>query len=192
MRSALPISLALFTLVSGCGRDESKTATTEPATPPVTAEPAPVSTASQPATATLAPTQGKKASGTLTLVAENAGVHVTGTITGLTPNGDHGIHIHMTGDCSAPDAKSAGEHFNPTEHPHGGPGPSTHVGDLGNITADAQGTAEVDARAEQATLRTGQSTDVLGKAVIVHAKADDMRSQPSGDSGDRIACGVIG
>jgi Cu-Zn family superoxide dismutase len=74
---------------------------------------------------------------------------------------------------------------------HGAPGPNSHVGDLGNLTADAQGEARVDVIAGQATLGDGAASDVMGKGVIVHAKADDLKSQPSGDAGARLACGVI-
>jgi Cu-Zn family superoxide dismutase len=88
--------------------------------------------------------------------------------------------------------RSAGEHFiNPLQQSHGVPSPDTHVGDLGNIQAHAQGVAQVDVTGPLATLGTGEPTGVMGKAVIVHAKRDDLTTQPSGDSGDRLACGVI-
>ena len=118
------------------------------------------------------------------------GVHFTGTVTGL-PAGVHGFHIHETGDCSAPDGSSAGGHFNPTGAPHGGPqSAERHLGDLGNITADASGNAEVNIHAGGVTLGEGENA-IMGKAIIVHAGADDLTTQPTGDAGARLACGVI-
>jgi Cu-Zn family superoxide dismutase len=150
------------------------------------------SNAASPISIRLQPTAGNKASGTLTASAEGGGVKFVGTITGLTPNSVHGIHIHEKGDCSAPDASSAGEHFNPSGQQHGAPSASSHIGDLGNITADAQGNAPLNISKAQAVLSAAASTSIVGKSVIVHAKEDDLTSQPSGESGDRIACGVIG
>jgi superoxide dismutase, Cu-Zn family len=118
-------------------------------------------------------------------------VRVTGTITGLEPNGKHGIHIHETADMSAPDLTSTGGHFNPSGHQHGAPGSGTHAGDLGNLTADASGQATIDLTVSAISVGTGEANDVVGKPVIVHAQADDLTSQPSGNSGDRIAGGVI-
>ena len=105
-------------------------------------------------------------------------------------------HIHQNGDCSAPDGSSAGDHFNPTGAPHGNPtgddaGAQHHAGDMPNVTADDKGNARVDLRVQGVTLGDGGENDVLGKAVIVHADADDYSSQPSGNAGARIACGVI-
>jgi Cu-Zn family superoxide dismutase len=114
-----------------------------------------------------------------------------GTLTALAPNSKHGIHIHEDGDCSAPDASSAGGHFNPLSNPHGAPGRFTHIGDLGNATANQAGVSYVDVRIPRATLDNAAATNVAGRAVIVHANPDDLTSQPSGDSGPRIACGVI-
>ena len=142
------------------------------------------------AVAELQPTQGNSARGTIYFVNEPQGTRITGQITGLTP-GDHGFHIHENGDCSAPDASSAGDHFNPTGALHGGPRTShRHLGDLGNITARADGTAHVSEVIIPGLPFSGANS-ILGKALLVHAKADDLRSQPSGDSGGRVACGVI-
>lgn len=144
------------------------------------------------ASAPLKPTQGHRASGELSLTADQSGVRIGGTIEGLTPNAEHGFHIHEQGDCSAPDASSAGSHFNPTSQPHGHPKKDAkHLGDMVNLRADAKGTARVDAFIEGAALHTSQPTDLIGKAIVVHAKPDDYSSQPSGNSGDRIACAVI-
>jgi Cu-Zn family superoxide dismutase len=114
---------------------------------------------------------------------------MTATLEGLPP-GEHGFHVHENGDCSAPDASSAGGHFNPTQHPHGAPeAPERHMGDLGNITADAGGKAQVT------RTFTGVQLDgdngIVGKAVIVHAAPDDFKTQPTGNAGARLACGVI-
>lgn len=143
------------------------------------------------ATVKLAPTRGHTTTGELRLTSEGQGVRVVGTVTGLTPNTKHGIHIHEKGDCSAPDASSAAGHFDPLHQEHGMPGPNSHVGDLGNIIANQAGVAYVDVRASQAALHTSSVTDIAGRAVIVHAGVDDLKSQPSGDSGARVACGVI-
>jgi Cu-Zn family superoxide dismutase len=141
--------------------------------------------------ATLAPTQGNKAAGTVELIPVDGAVRLTGTITGLEPNSEHGFHVHEKGDCSAPDASSAGGHFNPTSQVHGNPAsPPHHAGDTPNLLADAQGNAQVNATLEGVTVGSGPN-DLLGKALVLHAKVDDYKSQPAGNSGSRIACGVI-
>lgn len=111
------------------------------------------------------------------------------------PEGTHGFHIHEKGSCEAPDFKSAGGHFNPTDASHGtnsedGP----HAGDLPNIDVSEDGTVEEEVTADMVTLKKGQDHSLLGSegtSLVIHAKADDKESQPSGDAGDRIACGVI-
>jgi Cu-Zn family superoxide dismutase len=141
-------------------------------------------------TVTLKPTQGNKVAGTITVATMGSGVHFTGTITGLTP-GKHGFHIHEKGDCSAPDATSAGGHFNPENKAHGAPdAPEHHAGDLGNIEADASGAAKVNVHMNGITLGSGADS-VMGKAIIVHANPDDLKTQPTGNAGARVACGVI-
>ncbi len=136
------------------------------------------------------PTQGNTAKGTLTVMPMGSGIHFRGTLSGLAP-GKHGFHIHETGDCSAPDAASAGGHFNPDNKPHGAPdAPEHHAGDLGNITADASGNATVDMHVNGLTLASGANS-VIGKALIVHAAPDDLKTQPTGNAGARVACGVI-
>ncbi|MCL4798771.1 MAG: superoxide dismutase family protein [Burkholderiales bacterium] len=144
------------------------------------------------AVADLASTKGNDAAGTVVFVDDIEGrtaVHLW--LTGLTPNSTHGFHIHENGDCSAPDATSAGGHFNPTGMPHSGrETPKRHAGDLGNVTADAKGIVTTRFTVPRLEIGAGK-TDILGRGVIVHAKADDLKSQPSGDAGARIACGVI-
>jgi Cu-Zn family superoxide dismutase len=143
------------------------------------------------AVAVLHPTGANKLGGTVTFTEVADGVQVQAAITGLTP-GSHGFHVHEFGDCSAADASSAGAHFNPTKQPHAGPDATArHVGDMGNIEADASGNAKLDYVDHHISL-TNDERSVLGRSVIVHEKADDLKSQPAGDAGARIACGVIG
>jgi len=142
------------------------------------------------AIAVLHAASGSSVAGTVTFTAAGNEVKVVADITGLTP-GKHGFHIHEFGDCSAPDAKSAGGHFNPTNHQHGAPDATDrHAGDLGNIEADASGKAHLE-MSDKVMKLTG-SDSILGHAVIVHEKADDLKTQPTGDAGGRLACGVIG
>ena len=143
------------------------------------------------AIAMLHPTAGNKVSGTVTFTEEADGVKVHADLTGLTP-GNHGFHVHEFGDCSAADAASAGAHFNPTNKPHAGPdAPERHVGDMGNVEADGSGKATLEYVDHQISLTNDQQS-AIGRSVVVHAKADDLKTQPSGDSGARTACGVIG
>jgi Cu-Zn family superoxide dismutase len=139
----------------------------------------------------LHPTTGNKVTGIVTFTPVADGVQVHAEITGLTP-GKHGFHVHEFGDCSAADASSAGAHFNPTNQPHAGPDAAArHEGDMGNVEADASGNAKLDYVDHQISV-TNDSKSAIGRAVVVHAKPDDLKTQPSGDSGARIACGVIG
>jgi Cu-Zn family superoxide dismutase len=134
----------------------------------------------------LMPTEGNKTRGVLTLMQGDGFVQITGKVEGL-ETGMHGFHIHEFGDLSSADGKAAGDHFNPTGHKHGGPdSKQRHAGDLGNINAKA-GAADVMIKAEGLKLHF-----IIGRSLVVHAKADDFKTQPSGDSGDRIAVGVIG
>lgn len=142
------------------------------------------------AVAVIQPTQGSTVEGRVTFTRVAGGVKVTVDVRGLAP-GKHGFHVHEFGDCSAPDGTSAGGHFNPTGEPHAGPSDAKrHTGDLGNIEAGQDGVAMleyVDARAA-----FSGDNNVLGRGVIVHAKADDLKTQPTGDAGGRLGCGVIG
>ena len=117
-------------------------------------------------------------------------MRVVADISGLKP-GKHGLHIHEKGDCSAPDATSAGGHFNPDKKNHGAPDASEHhMGDLGNIEANAKGKAHLDRTVDFLTIAEDPNS-IAGKAVIVHAQEDDLKSQPVGNAGARVACGVI-
>jgi Cu-Zn family superoxide dismutase len=190
------IALIVTTLaLCACARNQTTaSATSADAAPAESAAPTvPAAPATPPHHhADIAPTQGNQAQGKVELISLSDGVRVTGTITGLAPNSEHGFHVHEKGDCSAPDASSAGGHFNPASQQHGNPdAPPHHAGDIHNIKADAQGTAQVDAQLSGVTISTSGPNDILGKAVVVHEKADDYKTQPSGNSGGRIACGVI-
>ena len=146
----------------------------------------------QEAIVNLTPASGSLVSGKLTLKPMGDGVHITGEIGGLNANGIHGFHIHEKGDCSAVDATSAGGHFNPAAQPHGRAGQGAHhAGDSDNLSANGSGVATVNAHQAGVTLGGGAANDVAGRAVIVHAQADDYTSQPTGNAGGRIACGVI-
>jgi Cu-Zn family superoxide dismutase len=146
------------------------------------------------AVAVLYPTKGNTVSGTLhfTALPNDGGVHIHGTLTGLEPNSTHAFHIHEFGDSSSPDGMSAGGHYNPEHHKHGGPGsPEHHAGDLGNLTADATGTATIDIIAPGLSI-AGLKDPIIGRSVVIHAKPDDLVSQPVGNAGARIAVGTIG
>jgi Cu-Zn family superoxide dismutase len=142
------------------------------------------------AIAVLSPTKGNSVSGTVTFTKVDGGVKIVADVAGLTP-GQHGFHIHEFGDCSAPDATSAGGHFNPHHMQHGGPDATMrHAGDFGNLEADASGKAHYER--VDATLSLDGADSIIGRGVIVHEKADDLKTQPTGNAGARVACGAIG
>jgi superoxide dismutase, Cu-Zn family len=137
----------------------------------------------------LYPASGSTVSGTVTFTKTDKGIVVVADITGLTP-GKHGFHIHEFGDCSATDATSAGGHFNPAMMKHGGPSDmERHEGDLGNLTADDKSVAHLEITDKMLTFDGKNS--IIGRGVIVHAKEDDLVSQPVGNAGARVACGTI-
>ncbi|NIV91845.1 superoxide dismutase family protein [candidate division KSB1 bacterium] len=141
------------------------------------------------AVAEMQPTEGHEASGTVTFTQTDSGMQVVAHFEGV-PEGEHGFHIHEFGDCSAPDGTSAGGHFNPTDMPHGAPDDEErHIGDLGNVTADADGVVDVEFVDENLTFEGENS--ILGKGVILHTDSDDYTTQPTGNAGGRISCGVI-
>lgn len=142
------------------------------------------------AIATITGTEGNDVSGTVTFTQQADGVLIEAHIMGLSP-GKHGFHIHQYGDISSPDGKSTGGHFNPAGHDHAGPEEGKrHVGDLGNIEADANGHASYK-RLDTVVQIHGQHT-ILSRAVTIHAGTDDLTSQPTGAAGARVAHGVIG
>lgn len=143
------------------------------------------------AVAQLEPTKGNNASGTVRFVQAGNRVLVTGEFKGLTPNAEHGFHVHEKGDCSSGDGMSAGGHFNPLLKPHGmHTSTERHVGDMPNLRADAKGTATIRAELDVMTVGEGP-TGIIGKGLIVHRDPDDYKSQPVGNAGPRIACAVI-
>lgn len=142
------------------------------------------------AMAKLSPTQGQQATGVAVFHERGGRLMMHVRATGLTPNAEHGIHVHERGDCSAPDATSAGGHFNPTGKPHGPQDGDHHAGDLPNLKTDARGNAEMHFALTGLTLARGDAS-VIDRAVVIHAQPDDYRSQPAGNSGPRIACGAI-
>jgi len=142
------------------------------------------------AVAVLHPTEGNQVTGVVHFSRTAEGIRIEATVSGLSP-GRHGFHIHEWGDCSAPDATSAGGHFNPDGQPHGAPDSATrHVGDLGNLEANEEGMATYS-RVDTVVAFSGPRS-IIGRAVIVHAAEDDLTSQPTGNAGGRLACGVIG
>lgn len=142
------------------------------------------------AEAKLTPTAGNAASGLVSFSQDGDKLRVSAEISGLTP-GPHGFHVHDKGDCSAPDATSAGGHFNPGGKAHGSPEqPEHHAGDLPQLVADAAGVARFTVDSDALSIGSG-AANIVGRSVVVHAAADDFKSQPAGNSGARIACGVI-
>jgi Cu-Zn family superoxide dismutase len=148
-----------------------------------------VATVAPSKSATTQPTNNN-VTGTVTFTDTGEKLTFVADIDGLEPNTEHGFHIHEKGDLSDPDLKSAGGHFNPTHEHHGGPtSEHHHAGDLGNLKADANGHAHLEGTVEHASLSGDNS--ILGRSVIIHAKPDDEKSDPAGNSGARIAGGVI-
>lgn len=138
----------------------------------------------------LHPTAGNDVQGTVTFTQQANGIHIQANLSGLS-EGKHGFHIHQYGDCSAADGTSAGGHFNPENTKHGGPNDKIrHVGDLGNIVADADGNATLSMTDTVISFHGKHS--IIGRGIIVHAGEDDLTSQPTGAAGARVACGVIG
>ena len=216
MRTLVLALLIPVAVCTACGKKEEPVATTAtapsvamptPAPPVATPAPPPVdaarnapaaavapASAPAPVHVTLASAPDRTVSGILTVTNEGDAVSILGEITGLEPGKEHGFHVHEVGECSLPDFASAGGHFNPTKDPHGGPKTKTrHLGDLPNAKADKNGRALIDVTVKGPNLvdKDGAPTEVLGKSLVVHIKPDDYKTQPSGDSGARIACGVI-
>ncbi len=143
------------------------------------------------AVATFEPKSGTQVTGDATFTQEGDKVQVVVKAKSLSP-GKHGIHIHEKGDCSASDASSAGPHFAPGGGQHAGPTDAgRHAGDLGNLEADSDGNATWTITTDGLSIGKGDK-DVIGKSIVIHGDPDDLKTQPSGNSGGRIACGVIG
>jgi superoxide dismutase, Cu-Zn family len=136
-------------------------------------------------------TEGNNVSGTVTFTQTKDGVLIEAHVKGLTANSKHGFHIHEFGDISSPDGKSTGGHFNPAGHDHSGPDSAKrHVGDLGNLEADASGHAMY--KRVDKTVQIHGEHSILSRGITIHAGTDDMKSQPTGAAGARVAVGVIG
>lgn len=143
------------------------------------------------AIASLQSTTGNTATGAVSFTQNGDKVRVSGVVRGLKADAEHGFHLHQKGDCSSPDAMSAGGHFNPGGQPHGQHGgPLHHAGDLPSLKADASGVAQFSFETSAIAVGSGAS-DVVGRALIVHRDADDYTTQPTGNSGPRVACAVI-
>jgi len=191
----LTAALALAGLVA-CKTEKTTEVTETPApaateaaapAPPISTNPAPPG-AGQTADVTLQ-SQDPKVSGTVHFTSEAAGVHVVADVKGVKP-GQHGFHLHEKGDCSSPDYKSAGGHFNPANAAHAcDPTNPRHAGDFGNITVGADGTGHLDVTTT--ALSFDGPNSLLGKAVILHVGQDDCKTQPTGNAGDRLACGAV-
>lgn len=143
------------------------------------------------ATATMRPASGTQVHGEITFTQVGANrVRVAGELVGHTP-GPKGFHIHEKGDCSAPDAMSAGGHFNPTNAKHGSSPTTGHAGDMGNVTFNETGKAIVNMVLNGLTVSKDAPNGVIGRAVVVHMDPDDLKTEPTGNAGGRAACGVI-
>jgi len=143
------------------------------------------------ASAQLQPTTGNKTFGEASFEEAGGKVRVVIYVQGLKPGQEHGLHIHEVGDCSSGDGMSTKGHFNPFGKPHAHAGtPERHAGDLPALKADKDGRAKVDAMLDVITVAAGPAS-VIGRGLIVHADPDDYKTQPTGNAGARIACGVI-
>lgn len=184
------IAVALFVFLSACNTgtkqgDEGQSATTEQEQQQQNDE--------RTAQATMEAKSGSNVTGEAKFTDEGNGkVRFELTVNNLTP-GEHAVHLHENGDCSAEDASSAGGHWNPTMKPHGkrGDGTSYHKGDVGNMTVGNDGKGTMNLSVDGWSIGGPDSTNVVGKSVIIHEKADDFTSQPSGNAGGRVSCGVI-
>ena len=206
MRLALTLSLAAAVGLTACA---SKTGVVAPSTPAPpfrvaapTPAPAPVPSASpdvkvtesyfsrtKSAVATLTPSATSGVTGIVVFSGGGSSVDVHVTASGLLPGSIHGFHVHDVGNCASADFLSAGDHFNPTHKPHGPQDHPHHAGDMPSLLADPSG--KIDARFTLEGVTLGGVDGFVGHAVILHASADNFDAQPSGNSGARIACGVI-
>lgn len=182
MRTSTALILPLVLAATACGSNTPEAAAGDAV--PIDAAPSATPTR---AVATLRTADGTNA-GTVTLLPAGEGMRLAVQVKGLSA-GEHGIHIHTTGKCEGPRFESAGAHWNPAGKQHGLENPEgSHAGDLANLTVGADGSGIVN------TTLTGSTADLLdadGAALVIHAKPDDQKTDPSGDSGDRIACGVL-
>lgn len=184
MTNKIALSLAIIglTALSACSHKQHKHAET----------PVETTEASGPshAQAVLKSAKGHKVTGTIHFTENGHMMKIDTMVNGLKP-GPHGFHIHETGDCSKADFTSAGGHFNPDKKPHGSAtGDQRHAGDMGNLVADNKGKAHTSMEVHGMTMKDGPHS-IIGKAVIIHADPDDLKSQPVGNAGARVACGIV-
>lgn len=179
------MSVLLFLSAAGCASDKqpAESATSEP--PPAARETVPAGGA----IVEIAPRSESALSGTARFEPLDDGLRVVVRVQGAPP-GEHGVHIHQVGDCSAPDGSSAGDHFNPEGHDHGRPPEVRHMGDFGNLLVNGDGVGTLEILVPGGSLEPDNPHSFAGRSIIVHAQPDDG-SQPSGNSGARIGCGVI-
>lgn len=145
-------------------------------------------------TVEMMPRSGSEVEGTVTFTQKNDEVTMEANFSGLTADGEHAIHIHDNADCSADDGTSAGGHWNPTDEKHGkwGDAEGFHDGDIGNLTADAEGNATMEFTTDKWCIGCDDDQkNIIGHGIIVHKDADDFTSQPSGAAGSRVSCGEI-
>ncbi|OZV68024.1 superoxide dismutase family protein [Winogradskyella aurantia] len=180
---------------TACKNNDKKTdmegEAVETPTPPE--PPTPPAIESKTLTIDLLPKSDSNVSGTVTFNQKGDEVYMVANMTGLT-EGTHAIHIHQTADCSSPDGKSAGGHWNPTAQPHGkwGDAEGYHKGDIGNFEVGSDGVGSISMNTAEWCMGCGDDTkDIMGKAIIVHQGADDFTSQPSGAAGARVSCAGI-
>jgi Cu-Zn family superoxide dismutase len=152
---------------------------------------APKAAAGRVAEGAIAARSEAKLSGSARLVEKDGQVTLTITVENAPP-GDHAVHFHEKGDCSSPDGKSAGGHWNPTTDEHGKWGAAHHhLGDIGNLTVGADGKGTITLTTDKWTLEPGKPNNPTGQSVIVHGGVDDFKTQPTGNAGNRIGCAVI-
>ncbi|WP_298338453.1 superoxide dismutase family protein [uncultured Algibacter sp.] len=187
MKKITFLLMALVLSITSCKNEKKEPKSAEIETPEV------VEVAPKKVKIALSAKSDSDVSGNVVFKETEGEVSMTAIISGLTA-GQHAIHIHASSDCSSPDGKSAGGHWNPTSQPHGKWGAETgyHKGDIGNFTADEKGNGTISFTTDEWCIGCGDDTkDILGKAVIVHAGEDDLTSQPSGAAGARVSCAGI-
>lgn len=189
LQAAWMFSVVLALTIVGCEAQQEGTANEESQMGATAQQASPLADVNS-AVAAIQSAAGEDVSGTVLFTETGDGIQIQADIEGLS-EGPHGFHIHQYGDCTADDLTSAGGHYNPLDMPHGAPDDQKrHVGDLGNIEAGAGGNATYS-RVDSVITFDGE-TSIIGHAVVIHGGEDDLQSQPSGDAGPRVGCGVIG